>query len=97
LSIEIEWTTTTKELEKTGFKVGLDKVFRDFWKMYVIIIPLLVGMLYMGLYSPDGWRITDFTVITPLANQLLCHALLPVCPPPPPPPPSQYCEQLLIL
>jgi len=77
-SIQIEWTTTAKELEKTGFKIGLDRVFRDFWRMYVIILPLCAGMVYFGAYAPGGWRITDFTVIVPLANQLGCHALLPV-------------------
>jgi len=77
-SVQIEWTTTAKELEKTGFKIGLDRVFRDFWKMYLIMFPLLGGMIYLGCYAPRGWRITDFTVIVPLANQIGCHALLPV-------------------
>ncbi|PNS18232.1 hypothetical protein CAC42_7601 [Sphaceloma murrayae] len=77
LSINIEWTTTAKELEKTGFKVGLDKVVRDFWHMYVILIPIAGGMIYCALYAPRGYLITDFTVIVPLANAVGCHALLP--------------------
>lgn len=29
-------------------------------------------------YAPRGWRINDFAAIVPLANQVGCHALLPV-------------------
>ncbi|KAF2148423.1 hypothetical protein K461DRAFT_247893 [Myriangium duriaei CBS 260.36] len=77
LSIQIEWTTTAKELEKTGFKIGLDKVVSDFWKMYCILIPLMVLMVYLGMYAPLEYKITDFTIIVPMANLLGCHALLP--------------------
>lgn len=45
LSIKIEWTTTTKELETNGFRVGLDKIFRDFKYMYMVIIPVIGGEL----------------------------------------------------
>ncbi|KAF4550630.1 Hypothetical protein D9617_16g014180 [Elsinoe fawcettii] len=76
-SINIEWTTTAKELEKTGFKIGLDRVVRDFWHMYVIMIPIALGMVYLALYAPRGYMIKDFTVIVPLANAVGCHALLP--------------------
>jgi hypothetical protein len=29
-SINMEWTTTAKELEASGFRVGLDRIVRDF-------------------------------------------------------------------
>lgn len=35
-------------------------------------------MVYLGAFAPFGYRITDFTAIVPLANQVGCHALLPV-------------------
>ena len=35
LSINMEWTTTAKELEAGGFRVGLDSIVRDFKWMYV--------------------------------------------------------------
>lgn len=75
--IPIEWTTTAKELEKTGFKIGLDRVFRDFWRMYALVIPLCALMVYLGLYAPLEYRVTDFTIIVPMVNVLACHALLP--------------------
>jgi hypothetical protein len=96
LSIKMEWTTTAKELETRGFRVGLDKIFKDFKYMYLLIIPIAAGkmfpirteddvadskqgMIYLGTYAPRGFLITDFTAIVPLANQVGCHALLPVC------------------
>jgi len=77
LSINMEWTATAKELETTGFRVGLDKIFKDFKWMYAIVIPIVGGMIYLGTYAPRGYTITDFTAIVPLANQVGCHALLP--------------------
>ena len=96
----MEWTATAKELEASGFRIGLDKIFRDFKYMYLVIIPITggkllselqrmeqqgkseanddIGMIYLGTYAPRGYQITDFTAIVPLANQIGCHALLPV-------------------
>lgn len=77
LSINMEWTATAKELEAGGFRIGLDKIFKDFKYMYLVIIPVIAGMVYLGTYAPRGFQITDFTAIVPLANQVGCHALLP--------------------
>ncbi|CZR53718.1 uncharacterized protein PAC_03598 [Phialocephala subalpina] len=77
LSINMEWTATAKEIEASGFRIGLDKIFKDFKWMYAVIVPVIGGMIYLGTYAPRGWQITDFTAIVPLANQIGCHALLP--------------------
>jgi hypothetical protein len=77
LSINMEWTATAKEIEASGFRIGLDKIFKDFKWMYAVIVPVIAGMIYLGTYAPRGWQITDFTAIVPLANQIGCHALLP--------------------
>ncbi|KAE9371529.1 hypothetical protein N431DRAFT_545756 [Stipitochalara longipes BDJ] len=76
-SIKMEWTATAKEVEKQGFRVGLDKIFRDFKWMYLFCIPIIGGMIYLGTTAPRGWTITDFAAIVPLANQIGCHVLLP--------------------
>ncbi|KAL2065738.1 hypothetical protein VTL71DRAFT_3408 [Oculimacula yallundae] len=76
-SIKMEWTATAKEVEKQGFRVGLDKIFKDFKFMYMMCIPIIGGMIYLGTSAPRGWTITDFAAIVPLANQIGCHALLP--------------------
>lgn len=74
----MEWTSTAKELEATGFFIGMDKIIKDFKYMYVVTIGLIAGMIYLGVAAPRGWLITDFTAIVPLANQVGCHFLLPV-------------------
>ncbi|KAF2205964.1 hypothetical protein GQ43DRAFT_384692 [Delitschia confertaspora ATCC 74209] len=76
-SINITWTTTAKELTESGFRVGLDRIVRDFKYMYMFIVPLVGGMVYLAVYAPRGWIISDFAAIVPLANQVGCHALLP--------------------
>jgi hypothetical protein len=77
-SINIEWNSTAKELEETGFFIGMDKIIRDFKYMYLIVLLLTGALIYMALYAPTGWAISDFTMIVPVANQLGCHFLLPV-------------------
>lgn len=42
-SIKMEWTATAKELEEGGFRIGLDKIFKDFKYMYMVIIPIIAG------------------------------------------------------
>jgi hypothetical protein len=78
LGIKMEWTATAKELEASGFRVGLDRIVRDFKYTYLSIVPIAVGMNYLAQYAPRGWMIKDFAAIVPLANQIGCHALLPV-------------------
>lgn len=76
-SINMEWTTTAKELEASGFRIGLDRIVRDFKWMYAFIVPVTGGMIYLACFAPRSWLITDFAAIVPLANQIGCHALLP--------------------
>lgn len=73
----MEWTTTAKELESSGFRVGLDRIVRDFKYMYAFLIPVAGGMIYLAGFAPRSWIIADFAAIVPLANQIGCHALLP--------------------
>jgi len=37
-SIPMEWNSTAKELEATGFFIGMDKIIRDFKWMYGIVL-----------------------------------------------------------
>ncbi|OQU99178.1 hypothetical protein CLAIMM_04850 [Cladophialophora immunda] len=75
-SLNMEWTTTAKEYNG-GFRVGLDRIVRDFKWMYLFIAITIGGMIYLGRFAPYGWTIKDFSAIVPLANQIGCHALLP--------------------
>jgi hypothetical protein len=75
-SLNMEWTTTAKEFNG-GFRVGLDRIVRDFKWMYLVLTVLIAGMIYLARFAPYGWTIKDFSAIVPLANQIGCHALLP--------------------
>ncbi|KAF2088052.1 hypothetical protein K490DRAFT_65333 [Saccharata proteae CBS 121410] len=77
LSIKMEWTTTAKELSESGFRAGLDRIVRDFKYMYLFVVAVSAGMIYLAIYAPRGWQIKDFAAIVPVANQIGCHALLP--------------------
>jgi hypothetical protein len=78
LGINMEWTLTAKEIEATGFFIGIDKIVKDFKYMYIAVMILAGGVIYLGVYSPMGYRITDYTSILLLANQIGCYFLLPV-------------------
>jgi len=75
-SLNMEWTTTAKEFNG-GFRVGLDRIVRDFKWMYLVLAVSIGGMVYLARFAPYGWTIKDFSAIVPLANQIGCHALLP--------------------
>ena len=76
--LPIEWSSTAKELESTGFFIGMERVWKVF--KYVIVFMVLMGsaMIYLGIYAPVGWKITAWTTILPLANQVAGHLLLPI-------------------
>lgn len=78
LSINIEWTSTAKELEVTGFFIGMDKTLKDFKYMYMTVLFITGALIYLALFAPKGWEITSLSMIVPVANQLGCHFLLPV-------------------
>ena len=48
-SINMEWTTTAKELEASGFRVGLDRIVRDF-KYMVRTTRLVTGICVRRTY-----------------------------------------------
>jgi len=77
-NINVEWTSTAKELESTSFFVGMDRIFTEHALMYLILFGLTGLMVYLGLYAPVGWTITNWPVIVPLANQMVCHFLVPI-------------------
>jgi hypothetical protein len=77
-SIKMEWNSTAKELEATGFFIGMDKIIKDFKYMYIIVILITGAMIYLGLYAPKGFQISNFSMVVPVANQIGCHFLLPL-------------------
>jgi hypothetical protein len=45
VGINIEWTATAKELETTGFFIGMDRVVKDFKYMYITMLLIMGGMI----------------------------------------------------
>jgi hypothetical protein len=74
----MEWNSTAKEITESGFFIAMDKIMKDYKYTYIIIIIMTAVLIYFGLYAPMGYIIPAPTVIVPVANQLVCHALLPI-------------------
>jgi len=78
IGVNRQWTATTKENEKIGFAMSMKRIFKDFKWMYLSFFGLTALVIYLGAYGPYGYRITNWTIILPLAVQLLGHAFLPI-------------------
>lgn len=74
----MEWNSTAKELTETGFFIAVDKILKDYKYTYFIVIFLTGVLIYFGIYAPPGYLIPAPTVIFPVANQIVCHGLLPI-------------------
>ncbi|KAK5178774.1 hypothetical protein LTR16_010772 [Cryomyces antarcticus] len=77
----MEWGATAKEAEASNFFKEMPKIFKSFKWMYMVLVPCVAGMIYLGFYAPRGWEIRGVTATVPLAVNLVSHALLPVSPP----------------
>ncbi|KAL1955710.1 hypothetical protein VTO42DRAFT_8182 [Malbranchea cinnamomea] len=77
-SINMEWGTTAKEKDDSNFFKEIPKIFKSFKWMYAVVLPLIGGMIYLGLFAPRGWEIKEVAAIVPMAVTLASHALLPL-------------------
>lgn len=76
--IDMQWGATSKEKENSNFFQEVPKIFREFKYMYILLFLLTGAMIYIGVWAPRGWAITDFTAIVPLAISIASHALTPI-------------------
>jgi hypothetical protein len=72
-SINIEWSSTAKEVGPSGIYVAMDKMVKFFKFTWIIVgllaagkltplmlagrLLILIGMIYMAFYAPWGWKI----------------------------------------
>jgi hypothetical protein len=77
LGIDMQWGATSKEKEDSNFWKEIPKIFSNFKYMYLFIVLISGGMVYLGCFAPRGWEITGITAIIPLAITLASHALAP--------------------
>ena len=80
LGIPITFGATAKELEESDFWHEIPKVISRFWRMYVLLVVVIVGMIAMGTLVPDPYIIpTDrFFAWVPVAQLVAGHALVPI-------------------
>ncbi|KAI0129117.1 glycosyl transferase family group 2-domain-containing protein [Xylariales sp. AK1849] len=76
--LPIEWASTAKEIEASGFFISLENVLKTYKWVLAFFIPLTGGMIYLGQFAPVDWRISQFYCIIPLAMQVAGHLGLPL-------------------
>lgn len=77
LGINMTWGATAKEKVDSNFFKEVPKIFRSFKYMYIFIVLIVGGMIYLGCYAPKGWDINITVAIVPLAVTIGSHALSP--------------------
>ena len=77
-SVDMTWGATAKEVEDTTFFVEIAKLLRKFKVMFIFCTGLVAGMVYLALFAPVFWRITEFTAIFPLSAVVFTHVMLPI-------------------
>jgi hypothetical protein len=76
-SVDMQWGATAKEKENSNFFKEIPKIFNKFKWMYMVILIIVAGMVYLGFFAPRGWEITTLTAVFPLAFCIIGHALVP--------------------
>ncbi|CAN8097112.1 unnamed protein product [Discula destructiva] len=76
--IDMQWGATSKEKENSNFFQEVPKILKVFKYLYIFVIIMTGGMIYLSHWAPRGWEISDFTAIVPMAVVLGSHALAPL-------------------
>lgn len=76
-SIDMNWGATAKEKDDSNFFVEIPKIFSRFKWMYMLMIPLVGGMIYLGCFAPHGWEIQGLTATVPMSMIVVSHCLFP--------------------
>ncbi|KAK9315925.1 hypothetical protein V1524DRAFT_428621 [Lipomyces starkeyi] len=74
----MQWGTTAKELEASNFFKEFPKIVKGFRVMYVSLILLIAGMIFLSYGAPWNWQITVIATTWPLAWAMACHIMAPV-------------------
>ncbi|KAJ1329598.1 glycosyl transferase-like protein [Microdochium nivale] len=76
-SIDMQWGATAKEKENSNFFKEVPKIFSTFRWMYLVCIPIIGGMIYLGAFAPYGYEINTIAAVLPLGLALASHLLMP--------------------
>jgi hypothetical protein len=77
LGIDMQWGATAKELEASNFFKEFPKIVKGFRVMYVSLILLIAGMIFLSYGAPWNWQITVIATTWPLAWAMACHIMAP--------------------
>jgi hypothetical protein len=71
------WEMTKKEVENSNFLKEIPRIFKTFMWMYLVMVPMAGGLIYMAFFAPIAWRITEPIAVVPMALMIICHVSLP--------------------
>jgi hypothetical protein len=77
LGYNMTWEMTKKEVEHSNFFLEIPKIVHKFWVLYLIMLPLAGGVIYMAFWAPLAWRIDQPIAIVPMCLLIVCHISLP--------------------
>jgi len=81
LSLNITWSATVKEVERSNFFKEVPRILRKFWFSLAVSWIIIAGIIVLSTpLVPLGWRVdgTAWGVIFPLAAAAGCHILFPI-------------------
>ncbi|CAI6331822.1 unnamed protein product [Periconia digitata] len=76
-SIDMNWGATAKEKTDSNFFMEIPKIMARFKWMYMVMVPVIGGMVYLGCFAPHGWEINGFTSVVPMSSIVISHCLFP--------------------
>ncbi|KAJ6466992.1 glycosyl transferase family group 2-domain-containing protein [Mycena sanguinolenta] len=80
-SVNITWSATVKEVERSNFFKEIPKIFKRFWFSLLAAFIIIAGMIVCSTtLVPLQWRVTGaaWGVIFPLSIVSACHILFPI-------------------
>ncbi|KAH7390820.1 glycosyl transferase family group 2-domain-containing protein, partial [Phaeosphaeria sp. MPI-PUGE-AT-0046c] len=77
-SINMTWGATAKEKTNSNFFAEMPKIWKRFKWMYMFMIAMVGGMIYLGNFAPHGWEIDGLTSVLPWSLSVVMHCLLPI-------------------
>ncbi|ORY85572.1 glycosyl transferase family group 2-domain-containing protein [Protomyces lactucae-debilis] len=77
-SIDMQWGATAKSLGNSDFFMELPIIRKRFWQMYIFLLVLGGGMVYLRYFAPIGWQITELSVYVALGWSIGSHAVMPI-------------------
>ena len=81
LSLNITWSATVKEVQRSNFFKEVPKILKKFWFSLTVSWIIIAGIIISSTsLVPIGWRVdgSAWGVIFPLAAAAGCHILFPV-------------------